>query len=123
MGGVTLAIRPRPRAAAGVVLRSARSCILTTTPAFAYASLRCTPRCLQDLALPRLRLHLRRGRGVAGGRNPARDALGRHPRRLVLPGVRGAQGGLRNGGVLTAQFHSAHLFSKGLKSVILAVVS
>src|SRR4051812_16863260 len=43
-----------------------------------------------------VRVHLRPGRGRPGRRNPARHGVRGHPERLVLPGVRRAQEGLRD---------------------------
>src|SRR6187455_2294365 len=58
----------------------------------------------EPLALPRLRLRLRRGGRPSARGLPARDALGGGPRRLGLPGLWGPrQGRLRacRGGRLT----------------------
>src|SRR5256885_4546829 len=44
-----------------------------------------------------LRLPLRRSRRHAGPRHRARHPLGRHPRRLGVPGLRRREGGLRDG--------------------------
>src|SRR5271166_3544813 len=45
-----------------------------------------------------MRLRVRRGAGLAGRRHRARHSLGRHRRRLELPGLRRGQVGLRDGG-------------------------
>src|SRR5256885_211368 len=55
---------------------------------------------VQNLGLPRLRLHLRRGRRMARGRDPGGHSLGGHSGRLVLSRMRRAQGRFRDGGVL-----------------------
>src|SRR5699024_5441891 len=52
---------------------------------------------LQAVPLSAVRIRVRRGRGLAGGRHRARDPLGRHPRRLVLPRLRCREGRLRDG--------------------------
>src|SRR5688572_16040812 len=62
--GVTLEIRPRLRAPTGGhyhPFEGARAChrILTTTPKFDYALERARTAAFEDLAVPRLRLHLR----------------------------------------------------------------
>src|SRR5687767_6000546 len=100
--GVTLEIRPRLRAPTGGQYHRfrVRARILTTTPAFAYAFERARTAALQDLALPRLRLHLRRGRRLARRRDRGGHAMGGHPDRMVLPGVWSAQGRFRDGRVL-----------------------
>src|SRR5688572_12376799 len=72
--------------------------ILTNAPTFAYAVLHCACRvALQDLALPCLRVRLRRSRRLARGRDCCGHAVGGHSRRMVLPGLRGAQRRARNG--------------------------
>src|SRR6478609_2642550 len=45
-----------------------------------------------------MRVRIRRGQGLAGGRDRPRHPLGRHPRRLELPGLRCGEVGLRDGG-------------------------
>ena len=53
----------------------------------------------ERLPVPGLRLHLRRGERCRAGRIPGRHRLERHPRRLVLPRLRGArEGRLRTDG-------------------------
>src|SRR5687768_11373878 len=103
--GVTLEIRPRLRAPTGGQYHQFQGCarvprILTTTLGFEHALERARTAAFEDLALPRVRLHLRRGGGVARGRNKTRHALGGYPGRLVLSGVRRAQGRFRDGRVL-----------------------
>src|SRR5512135_3429231 len=81
------------------ILQGARASLAfySTVPAFAYAFRHAGCSAVQEMALPRLRLYLRRGGGMARGRHRARHALGGHSSGLVLPGVRGAQGRLRDG--------------------------
>src|SRR6187200_2471471 len=44
-----------------------------------------------------MRFRVRRGEGLAGGRHRPRHQVGRHPRRLELPGLRRGQVGFRDG--------------------------
>src|SRR5688572_4318792 len=103
--GVTLEIRPRLRAPTGGhyhQFEGARASqrILTTTPKFDHALERARTAAFEDLALSRLRLHLRRGRGLARRRDRGGHAMGGHSGRLVLSGMRRAQGRFRDGRVL-----------------------
>ena len=55
----------------------------------------------EKIHVPHLRLDLRRGSRRAGRRHRAGNALGRRAAELDVPRMRGAQGGLRDGRVLT----------------------
>src|SRR6266851_2498044 len=108
----------RRRGVATMVLQRVIA-LYSTASAFAYVlRRRACPEALQDVALPRLRADLRRGRGLAGGRHRAGHAVGGHSGRLVLSGMRCAQGRLRDGGNLTRAS-----LRKGLRRIDLAIVS
>src|ERR1700752_189955 len=94
-GGGGLHLKPGSRCTRqpgiATMFLGARACsFYSTVTAFAYVLARAATEGSQDVALPRVRADLRRGRRMARGRHRARHPLGRHTGRLVLPGMRGA---------------------------------
>src|SRR6201997_2739094 len=63
----------------------------------AFERMRETNDRLQAVPVRPMRLRIRRGPGLAGRRHRARHPLGRHPRRLELPGLRRGEIRLRHG--------------------------
>ena len=115
---LTLETRPWLRAPSGgryhhLGTVGATTTFYSTAPTFAYVLLDSTCRSIsQDVALPRLRFRVRRGRRLARRRDRTGHSLGGHSGGVVLSRVRSAQGRFRNGGDLKARARP----SKGLEN-------